>query len=143
MCAKARPWRDHDAVMASPWWAKMMAEAPSEAIRESYKVLLGSQTFNVKESAIGISAHWLFCHSFDMFMDEEVDFDVFLRLTEEACDHLFVYYYYTVPSLMPRSLTGLKNATATFQVAMEAAALLIPRQSPAAQAKVQANRAYS
>ena len=126
-------------IRQTTWAARMGPEAAEMLVRRFW-----TNAWDYNQSAAAITTHMAFEHVWDVFHLPGVDFDTASGITEEAGDHLFVYYYYTVPRIFPRSLTGSANALRTWQVMTEASAVGFPSLlNKELDARIRRNRAYS
>ena len=140
MCRRAHPFNAAEWLKDPPaWWRTRYTDDQ----RDAMELQVLATMFNKSQTALDVSAHLSFEHSFDIMLDELIPFEHARRATGECADHFFVYLYYLVPILAHRSLTGFANARSTWQVILEAQALLVPTPTDALAAKVAANKSYS
>ena len=146
MDAETFPWTSSTLVAAdtTPSWVSKGLDEGNIKSREDLVDHLKHLHFDASKTAFGVAAHLVFEHGFDIFLDDEIPFAAAAKLTEEAADHFFVYLYYLVPAIHPRSLTTAANAAAVWQVTTEVQTLGCPTSTnPGFAAKVQRNDAYA
>ena len=144
MLADALPWSAEDVQWDDiDWVRKALAGGHLRSVDE-LKESLKNLHFDARRAAWGVTPHLVFEHGCDVMQDPDIPLDVAVRLTEEAADHFFVYLYYLVPAIFPRSLTTLANASCVWSVTVEVQAIGCPTTTNATFAtKVTTNKAYA